>query len=321
MLTVWRKLFLELDHMATTVLTQGPLQQRSHRPMGLVTGGAGTIAIGTNFDVFLADQFQGGSCELFQITGGAASLGAFGVVNNTAGMASSLLLSAPAPLSAEEVRDLLDDDGVNVPGVGLLPLIDAASPPTLGLGSPNYFPAACVQTDATTLAAYFDPAVPFDLNMGAMVFSAGETNDMRAAMAAGKDVVSTDDFWVVTMQGAYQGSTDDCTDPDDGIGNFPTIGISLSLGPATQPAEGGVLIYFESLRDTADEAGVDLTTMISQTTIHECGHEFGMDHLDLGIMKSSGAVTPEIIEPASELYMGVSLRRVIDINHPGFGAQ
>lgn len=319
LLTVWRSVYLELDHMGTVDPDEGPFDQESKRDTGNITAGAGTATITSDITIFQGGQFQSGEIKLLDNVN--ASVGTRTVTTNTAGANSVLTLTAASPATTAQIDRLIDDD---LAPVTAAPLTSPAFPDTTSFNDPAYFGSACVFADTTTLAAQQTNNVVFDLNMGAQANTAGEFAALRASMAAGKQVTSTDDFWAVDLQGAYQGSTNDSTDPDDGVGNFPTLGIATS-GTGTLPAiaanagEGGVLIYYESLRDTASEAGVNLTTMIRQTTLHECGHEFGMLHGDAGIMKSAGTPTPEIIEPASELFQPVSLRRIMRINHPGFG--
>jgi hypothetical protein len=112
-------------------------------------------------------------------------------------------------------------------------------------------------------------------------------SEVETQLSRGRDRVSTNDYWVAYIQGAFQGDATLDVDPDEGErvlqGNTPTI-------PNNPPSDlqQGSLIFVETIRDfknTLTTLGLCLNAnLLAQTTVHEVGHQFGLDDGAGGIM-------------------------------------
>jgi hypothetical protein len=135
----------------------------------------------------------------------------------------------------------------------------------------------------------------FNLN----VEDVATNNDLSNQLNAGRDFTSSDGYWVVYLQGAFQGSVTQDLDPNFGqtVQGF-TLGLKVD----------GSLIFLETLRDTEMVLNITPGQYHQKTVVHEVGHQFGLDHPEGGIMQT-GPSTPLRFEP-------VSLDKLRRVNHP-----
>jgi hypothetical protein len=251
----------EQDSMTTPDQTQAP-------PGRIVSGmieevyGPGNIFLRLSGIELVPAQFQNGKITLLDSTG--AELGTFDVQTNTG---TVVTLDEPGAASAVSFRDLYDDDYAH--GVGVQEMM-----PELGGLASRLAPACIVPvTDRNDLAAA--PTVnvnesgttPFVLNVDT------DSLEARTSALANRQSVSSQDFWVVYLVGAFQPgvAVDRDSDHEQGEeGDPPLLGESFQKGS---------LIFRETLRDSHLEpsAYVQSEAQLWQAiAIHELGHQLGI---------------------------------------------
>lgn len=318
LITVWRCLHLELDKMGQTVLTEGPSDEVSLHPSGVVSAGAGTVSITTDINTLQEDQFKGGKITLTNSQG--QSLGVFDVVGNNVAFGATIQLATASPVNTTGFTNLMDDDAQTPsnPVAKVNPTI-----PDAGAANDSaFFRAACVEVKTDTLSNYQDTNLPFHLNLD--FFLNLYRQDLRSIISGGKQVTSTDDFWVIYAQGAYQDRIVVSWDPPGAaILGKSTSGVGNLADIATNASEGGVLVYNETIRDAASDPNyfVSEADLRKWTLVHEMGHEFGMEHSDGGIMQPAEDQFTNPNGPQNVRFEPISLDRIMRINHPGFGGQ
>lgn len=88
-----------------------------------------------------------------------------------------------------------------------------------------------------------------------------------------------DDFWVVYIQGAYQGASTNDWDPNGEAGSpsgLTRTGVTNN-DPNTAPSGGiGTVIFAETIRDKRNSTEVQATAHPGGAPAHEIGHQFGL---------------------------------------------
>jgi hypothetical protein len=114
--------------------------------------------------------------------------------------------------------------------------------------------------------------------------------ELPSQLSSGRDNVSTNEYWVAYIQGAFQGGSAKDSDPD----NEPVTGglTATFLNNPPSSLDQGSLVYVESLRDFGACPGI---TTLSKTTVHEVGHQFGL-------LDSTGGIMNQGCIPATDLY-------------------
>jgi hypothetical protein len=301
MLTVWRRLHMEVD-------TMGPVS--GNTASGTVKSAAPARTAGqTDLSLDLASsldfRYQGGRIKI-------DSVGGFKVVDNGR---SSVTVEGTLESSAVQGKaftlvdddDFNGDDGVNLDGdegEQVAPLSD-----TFKLlkdsdqASENVFAPAYIRPvfDGGGKASNNTSDEPFALNVS------GQAADLRARLLAGQDSLNdeADDFWIAYLQIGYQAEERRDMDPvesvtgGEGIGRDP--GKAVSNVNATKytdilPGAMGAMVYVETDRDA--DATSNIFTFRVRTAPHEVGHQFGLlgHDPDYGIMNDRG--TPLVFVPA-----------------------
>jgi hypothetical protein len=175
--------------------------------------------------------------------------------------------------------ELVDDDATTYPYNVDTFLMQDQDSSALNLFAPAYIrPTYDLSTGPT------QPS--FNLN----VESGSNTQEVLNQLSSGRDNVSTNEYWVAYIQGAFQGPVSDVNgadaDPDQGR---VVLGDTVNY-PSNPPSnrQQGSLIYVEAIRDSRAVLnrlnqcpGVNL---LATTTTHEVGHQFGLGDMTGGIM-------------------------------------
>jgi hypothetical protein len=329
LLTVWRRLHIELDFMDKVIGNQVSGKVISVRPNPKENT--------TILDVDVALPLEEGRFEKGRIVIQTdRQMRAFSVITNKHDATRRIdTIEIPALGKAIPPGNLVnqpfllvDDDDFNkddfiIPSDPTKPSIPrpdgddnepvTARPETLSLVmesdkiEENVFAAAYIQPvyDGGGDRAFDDPNIKFKLNVPKT------EEDIEAQIDLGINSISSetdsnvrgrDDFWVVYLQIAYQG---DSGSDDDPAGDSPNIeqGITLSLtnnklitsqnDPVPIGGQGS-LIYIETLADNPTVMGSLDTRRI--VVPHELGHQFGLAHgVGLGIMSEGFGFTEKFV--------------------------
>lgn len=119
-------------------------------------------------------------------------------------------------------------------------------------------------------APYYDTTVTSYVNLPNS--SATTINSVAASQA---DLISSKHFWVVRAVSAYQPEVDDEKWDHDPDGTQYTLGV-VAGGSTIR----GALIFLETIRDAAASGGVTPSNLEEQTVVHEIGHLFMLEHSD-----------------------------------------
>jgi hypothetical protein len=298
LLTVWRKLHVEMD-------TMGPVAGNR------VTGTVGTltpntsinrtvIAAGTTLE---ANRFENGRIVLDRV-------GSYPVISNTTNSVTvqGIITSVPkrTAYTLYDDDDFNSDDGTALDGdtapggstgeqVTALPqslsLMQNSDNPALNVFAPAYIRPVY---DGGGSTAYNTTNVTFRLN----VTETPASVDSQLNLGRNSGGNENDGFWIVYLQIDYQGGLTSDTDPatDSPTGGATTVigSTDLVTSAAGVPQGGqGSLIFIEASRDG------DLTYNLGndfqvRTPPHEVGHQFGLqgDAAGFGIMSQTGSGEP-----------------------------
>jgi hypothetical protein len=107
----------------------------------------------------------------------------------------------------------------------------------------------------------------------------GASSEVAPQVNSGKDYRSTQDFWIIYVQGAFQPQTyvaGTAAGEYQGDGDPDTeLKVVQGLAPFHQY---GALIFMEASRDTGQANSIDATKYRRKTIAHEVGHLFGLPH-------------------------------------------
>lgn len=315
MLTVWRKLHIEVDSMgavAGNVVT------------GTITGVAANYTIKgcgdprkpcrdltkhtvyvdqTLDDMRYGDGVSANSPQGRMIVNGVAYSVFF---NQTRNLGIRTPTNVPPPIGASFV--LYDDDDFNDSGIyqgddgedvdllaDTLQTIQASDD-----ASQNVFSPAYIRPDYTYAQGrgYNTSTAQFTLNV--LLGTANLDGQIYTGWNSFND--ESDDFWMVYLQAAYQHDTPRDNDPnsESAVGGVtPTYaGLIDSVINSSQVPLGadGTLMFMEVVRDYVTRNGGNLRT---QTAPHEIGHQFGLKGdtaMGFGLM-SYDDTEPQIFVP------------------------
>lgn len=313
MLTVWRRLHIEVDSMGVV---------SSNQEVGTITSRGYDVA--ANLTVLTIKQepdksnltllkpalennrFENGRIQLSNV-GGALNYAS--VVSNTSRSITVIGQLHYDPVGMNFV--LWDDDDYDLSAVnGNLNGDDgqdiAARPETLSLikdsslPSENIFAHAYIQPDYfwAELSSHNQTNVAFKLNIADNI-SAIDTQ-LDGSWSSG--TLESDGFWIVAIQLGYQHASDqDCDPNDEGCAPGVTLAYDTAVNTVNNSNEvpiggDGSLIYIEVQRDGAVNKGNDRR---AATVPHEIGHQmglFGDNSSGLGVM-SYGPHEPKIFVP------------------------
>jgi hypothetical protein len=264
LLTVWRRVHVEMDSMGAVAGNQVTGSIRRARPD--TANNRTEITVRQRLDV---GRFKGGLMTI-------AGVGAGTVIDNTRSAVTIHGIVASSTVAGQSYV-LVDDDDFNDDDVGSLDGDDAenVTAPDTSLVQDSDNPSQNVFAPAYVRPTYDigdnNDLVPFVLNVA---------EDTSAAKIATYDFdnVATEasqDFWTVYLLGAYQYTTD--YDADG-----PATEVDI-IGGAVDAINGrGASVFNEVLRPS--EIGNQPVINKAQTAAHEIGHLFNGRHEDNGLM-------------------------------------
>jgi hypothetical protein len=287
MLTVWRRVHIEVDRMANVtgnsvtgvvagVATDSPRRGLSTIDLGLNLPAPG--ALGTDG---LLNRFEGGTITI-SINGSST---AFGVLTNTAALTGNdrIIVRGTVPAAAVGKRyRLVDDDEAHGFGDG------AAIPfPDTGRLATCFAPAYILPVFDLSNPT---PVVPFVLNT-----PGSAPSDLRSLFRFDNSrYAKQETYWVAYLLGAMQGTVNEDNDPGDLNGDGrPDESGGVALGSVDELGGSGAVIYLEDIVDFA--GGKHVATNSNGTgeqdvVVHKIGHLFGAEHVDGGVMSQSSNV-------------------------------
>ncbi|UCC31908.1 MAG: hypothetical protein JSU86_06445, partial [Phycisphaerales bacterium] len=283
MLTVWRKLHVEVDSMAavdwTATLSETSNAQNGEIPTAPTfdpaTGTAWIPIEQLDADFHATDQHRVG--KLYILTYGYFVTDRTDI-NQTPNRVR--IINAPANIvnAAGLAYTLWDDDvgsdpngappfimvGFDAPPVTLPKILDTSL-------MAQVFQNAYVDVQPPDMQ-YYDPNTPFDRNI--------EESEAADTGAANRDLTSEAAYWVVHITSAFQGYVDKDGDPDTEQGaeglQYGVTGARFLVGSP----RSGSLIYLETIRDDKRANPALMGTMERYTVAHEGGHQFLLEHAD-----------------------------------------
>ncbi len=279
MMTVWRRVHIELDSMGLVAANRATGRTSNVTPN--VPANTTVVAAGNNANLEV-NRFEQGRMVL-------TGVGSYSVVSNTANSVtvSGIINSVPNntnytlydddDFNNDDGTTLNGDDGENVtsPDTSLIQDSDTAAV--------NVFAAAYVRP--TYDIGDNNSLVTFRLNMNTSSASNLISNYDFDTTATQADT----GFWTVYLLGAYQGLTTEDHDPNT---NSALFGIVDNLNGL------GATVFNEVIR--APEFPNSQVVNNAATTAHEIGHLFNGQHTDgLGLMAQSGSRQSTIFDPAS----------------------
>jgi hypothetical protein len=280
MLTVWRRLHIEVDSMGNVFGNQvtGFLTGVIPNPKSFTT----KVEVSGRLE---EGRFQGGLIKI-------AHVGSFPVTDN-----SDKFVTLPGTLTEGDGRSftlwddddfngddsgplqLNGDDGENVTAPSVSQLDDSLDDGVCNNSSANLFGVAYVCPVFDLVGAQDD--APFVLNVADK-----STSALEALYSNFDDRTTEDDptFWTVYLLGAYQYITKLDFDPND-LSKKSPIDEKEVLGATDEFGGWGAAIFKETLADKNRSLKPgDIRCDEALIVAHEIGHLFGSDHKDGGIM-------------------------------------
>ncbi len=276
-LTVWRTLYTERDHMDDPMFEQSPVPSKISAGFVVPLSIAGSSfridhAIASQAD----NQFKGGKITLFDVHDG--NLGTFDVVGNTTGAEPTITINGD-PSNAGSFVNLVDDDiahGVTAQEMAIDPLLWA-----------SVFEPACILVNSTRNdllpqdATDVQPlAVSFKINIGTDGQLSTTNEEFKAVATEAKQTLAERNFWVVWQVGAFQGSVTEDGDPD--ITEPSQLGLTRHLvGPSEFT---GSMVFRETVEDRYEQLswGGVVDDHLQITSAHELAHHFGVGDAGYG---------------------------------------
>jgi hypothetical protein len=297
MLTVWRRLHIEVDSMgaASGNKTEGTLSTAGKQGVGEVT-----LVVNTN---------TGQPLEPLQFENGRMIIGtrSFTVVRNDS---TSVTIQNPSIFSTAggEVFTLYDDDdfndddpllngdeGDNVPepDLSLLQPTDSACPDEISAANCNVFAPAYIRP-VYDLQDFLDE-VTFSANVDDFsILSIRQFNFENRATQASQT------FWTIYLLGGYQYTVYADGDPDSlpvaaESGNLSVYGVADSVGATIFTELGRAREYERMNREnmTGFPRWQDRPVTRKHTMAHEVGHLFDGGHFDIDVeFNNAGLMSP-----------------------------
>jgi len=287
MLTVWRKLHVEVDSMgpvdwsaanATTSNAQANTIQSA--PVFAPATSRATIEIeDVDGDFEQTDQHRVGRVD---ITG----FGSFITVNTILSVfpynnEHIVIANAPSAIvNANGANYTLWDDDIGSDPTLNPPFVLAGfdAPPVTLPKVPDTSLMAQVYKDAYVDVPapdmqYYDANTPFDRNV---------RNNSEAGIKGNfnRDLTSEASFWAVHITATFQGYVDKDNDPDteQGLGGLQ-YGITGATG-LFGGGRAGSLVHLETIRDDRRANAAAMGVIERYTVVHESGHQFLLEHED-----------------------------------------
>lgn len=284
MLTVWRKLHVEVDSMGP-VDWSAANSETSNAQSGTVQRPPTFNSSNNRAVVDIADlhpDFE----ETDQHKVGKMIINGYGVFTTIAtetswGDDQVTIINAPASIvNANGATYLLHDDDVGSDPNGKPPFIMVGfdAPPVTLPKVPDTGLMAQVFRNAYVDVApldmqYYDANTAFDRNVATNGEAVGSGNENR-------DLTSSAEFWAVHVTSAFQGYVAKDGDPD---GEQAASGLQYGLTgdpPFTFGRRAGSLVFLETIRDDKRGNSANMAILERYTAVHETGHQFLLEHAD-----------------------------------------
>ncbi|MBX3295503.1 MAG: hypothetical protein KF762_07310 [Acidobacteria bacterium] len=303
MLTVWRRLHIEVDSMGAS---------NSNFVLGNFGESARVGGVPVEVQVNVANPLEVNRFENGRLASGGTN---FIVVENSA---NSVTIRSPfgqtVRVNQSELFQLYDDDDFDDDG-GLLngdTGEDIAEPDTSLLTANSDDPNTNILA-----TAYIRPVYDIVDTRDNLIFAPNVMSDAPADIRAlfvawdssGTD--TSDEFWSVYLLGSYQHTVEEDRDPS-------TEDLTLGIVDAVTTVSGegsGALIFMEAHRPTEFPGYNPSPTHLSSmavTVAHEIGHLFSCLHGDGGLMGTN----PQTGEPVSNQLSPMLIRKIRTIMHP-----
>jgi hypothetical protein len=293
MLTVWRRLHVEVDSMGNVAGNQVTGVVQSARP-----NNSRNETLLTLNQTLERNRFESG---LISITG----VGNFRVISNSTGGVTiqGIVQSASVtgrPFILVDDDDFNSNDGANLDGDEAEDVAALAQALSLmqdsDLPAQNIFAAAYIRPtyDGGGTATNDTSNVAFQLNVANIAANVNSQLNL-GRNGAGNE---RDDFWVVYLQIGYQGDLaqdiDSSTEPATGGVTTVLASTDTVTSSAGVPQGGeGSLVFMEASRDGDLTLGLGDDLKV-RSAPHEVGHQFGLrgDTSGFGVMSQSGSGEP-----------------------------
>lgn len=322
MLTVWRKLHVEVDSMAVADFTNSLTGMIPSAPTyDAATGRAWIPLVGLDEEFRAPDQHRVGRMNI--LTYGSFSTDKTDISGTPYKVQ---IVNAPPDIvnAAGSVYTLWDDDAGSVGGFIMVgfdaPPVTLPKVPDTGLMA-QVFRNAYVDVLPPDMQ-YYDANTPFDKNV---------RNDGEAVTKGdfNRDLTSEAAFWVVHITSAFQGFVAKDGDPDTeqaGPGlQYGLTGVTGIFGGG----RSGSLVFLETIRDDKRANANLMTIMERYTVVHEAGHQCLLEHSD-GRWPPSDTVDPagdyimtDVLDQTAMApnvaFSAVSLKKIRVITYPPQG--
>lgn len=272
MLTVWRKLHVEVDSMSAPDFTNTQVGIIPSAPTYNAANGRATIPLAAlEPDFNETDQHKVGRIDILTI-------GSFVTVATTKAPSPTVeIINAPANIAMANGLwyNLWDDDAGSVPPFVMVgfdaPPVTLPKVPDTGL-MPQVFKDAYVEIAPLDMASY----------QATTVFQRNARNNDEAVTKGNENrsLTSASDFWVVHITSAFQGYVAKDGDPDT---EQAAAGLQYGITgvPFWTPwRRAGSLVFLETIRDDKRGNASAMAVMERYTVTHEAGHQFKLEHSD-----------------------------------------
>lgn len=299
LLTVWRRLHMEVDTMGPVAGNTLSGTVKSASP-GSSTG---ETDLALESDPLDTSRYQGGLIKIdgvgnFKVTDNSrSSVTIEGTLQDSAVQGKSFKLVDDDDFNGDDGANLDGDEGEQVTRLSdTLNLLKESD-----LGSENVFAPAYIRPvyDGGGKAANNTNDVPFALNVREQAAA------IREQLLKGQNSLGdeAEDFWIVYLQIAYQGDERKDRDPVESVTGGVSVGREpgkvVANGVATKytdilPGAMGSLVFIETDRDADTSPTFDYRVRVAP---HEVGHQFGLLGHDsnYGVMNDRG--TPLVFVP------------------------
>jgi hypothetical protein len=319
MLTVWRKLHLDLDSMGNgtdTGFTNRNLDDTGLEAAHQAPSGGHSRAEVNGWEPNANGRFEGG---VVTVTGG----GTYTIVDNIdVAVDDDVYVEGDIRPDEDKLATAVDDDAPFVPRKADISLMNS-----------KYAPAYIVAEEAPSqsqLNLPFEPNLSNDWNIAVQTTAPGRNPGF----------LTTHDYWVVQIVTCFQGLENADHDPDDiyhfwtgtdfkrasiDAGEQPMI-YGQTAPPTPTHYDNVSMIFLETIRDRSawtqifgpppynEGPVVNAGDVERITVIHEVGHVFGIpggqNHPPAGIMKDS-------VEDPNLEFTGSDLRQFRDVSEIG----
>jgi hypothetical protein len=297
MLTVWRRLHIEVDSMSNAINNNVSGNFPTDKKVGQ---GNPILQLDANSSL-QTNRFENG--RLF--TDGKS----YQIRENTSNTIKIFNNQGVFQISQDQPYTIYDDDDFNSnDGTGLRPLIGDEGEDILPLErdflkDSDIFPTDLTTTDSNALApAYIRPKYSLTGSGSETVFLANIAADTGQAIRAAFQFFNVDtedstNFWTAYLLSGYQYTVDTDSDPI-------TEAVELQVGVTDAQNGQGSIVFFESLNPRECFVG-GVGCDIHATKVHEIGHLLNADHGEGGLMDS-----------LSINFSATSLTAIRSVTHP-----